>query len=104
MISVMTPWVSPSARRVIVPSSRGSRRPTWTSSPRKVCGFRKRIRHGFVVLAQPRFVLTGLYNHLNGVVNNHTPFPTNSVTYAGITARRQVPDGLHWQMAHGAPA
>ena len=26
--------------------------------------------------------LTGRYNHLNGVVNNHTPFPTNSVTYA----------------------
>lgn len=28
--------------------------------------------------------LTGRYNHLNGVVNNHTPFPTNSVTYATI--------------------
>ncbi len=28
--------------------------------------------------------LTGLYNHLNGVVNNHTPFPTNSVTYATV--------------------
>ena len=28
--------------------------------------------------------LTGRYNHLNGVVNNHTPFPTNSVTYATV--------------------
>lgn len=28
--------------------------------------------------------LTGLYNHFNGVVNNHTPFPTNSVTYASV--------------------
>ncbi len=28
--------------------------------------------------------LTGRYNHLNGVVNNRTPFPTNSVTYATV--------------------
>jgi arylsulfatase A-like enzyme len=28
--------------------------------------------------------LTGRYNHLNGVVNNHTPFPTNSVTHATV--------------------
>ena len=28
--------------------------------------------------------LTGRYNHLNGVVNNHTIFPTNSVTHATV--------------------
>ena len=28
--------------------------------------------------------LTGLYNHLNGVANNHTPFPTNNVTHATV--------------------
>jgi arylsulfatase A-like enzyme len=28
--------------------------------------------------------LSGRYNHLNGVVNNHTPFPTNSVTHATV--------------------
>jgi len=28
--------------------------------------------------------LTGRYNHLNGVANNHTPFPVTSVTYATI--------------------
>ena len=28
--------------------------------------------------------LTGQYNHLNGVANNHTPFPSNSVTYATV--------------------
>jgi arylsulfatase A-like enzyme len=28
--------------------------------------------------------LTGRYNHFNGVVNNHTPFPTNSVTHATV--------------------
>jgi arylsulfatase A-like enzyme len=28
--------------------------------------------------------LTGRYNHLNGVVNNHTPFPTDSVTHATV--------------------
>ena len=28
--------------------------------------------------------LTGQYNHLNGIINNHTEFPTNSVTYATL--------------------
>jgi arylsulfatase A-like enzyme len=28
--------------------------------------------------------LTGRYNHFNGVADNHTPFPTNSVTYATV--------------------
>ena len=28
--------------------------------------------------------LTGQYNHRNGIINNHTEFPTNSVTYATL--------------------
>jgi arylsulfatase A-like enzyme len=45
-----------------------------------------RFRNAFVttsLCAPSRAVfLTGRYNHLNGVANNFTPFPTNNVTWA----------------------
>jgi len=47
-----------------------------------------RFRHAFVTLSlcapSRTAFLTGRYNHLNGVCNNHTPFPTNNVTYASL--------------------
>ncbi|MDO8540623.1 MAG: sulfatase [Opitutaceae bacterium] len=47
-----------------------------------------RFRNAFVVLslcAPSRAVfLTGRYNHLNGIANNATPFPENSVTHATL--------------------
>jgi len=47
-----------------------------------------RFRNAFVTspLCSPARAgfLTGRYNHLNGVANNRTPFPTNSVTYATL--------------------
>ena len=47
-----------------------------------------RFRNAFVVnsLCAPSRTcfLTGRYSHLNGVANNHTPFPTNNVTHATL--------------------
>jgi arylsulfatase A-like enzyme len=47
-----------------------------------------RFRNAFVVnsLCAPSRAsfLTGCYGHVNGVVNNHTPFPVENVTHAGL--------------------
>ncbi len=47
-----------------------------------------RFRNAFVTLplcAPSRAAfLTGRYNHLNGIANNHTPFPDSSVTHASL--------------------
>jgi arylsulfatase A-like enzyme len=47
-----------------------------------------RFRNAFVVnsLCAPSRAsfLTGCYGHINGVVNNHTPFPVDNVTHANL--------------------
>jgi arylsulfatase A-like enzyme len=63
-----------------------------------------RFRNAFVVnsLCSPSRAafLTGRYGHLNGVVNNHTPFPTDSVTWASLLRRAGYTTGYigKWHM------
>jgi arylsulfatase A-like enzyme len=62
----------------------------WLQTPNldRIASEGVRFRNAFVVnaLCSPSraVFLTGRYNHLNGVANNHTPFPTNNVTHASL--------------------
>ncbi|XZE43400.1 sulfatase family protein [Pirellulaceae bacterium SH467] len=62
----------------------------WLESPNldRLAADGVRFRNAFVVtgLCAPSRAafLTGRYGHLNGVIDNHTPFPVNSVTHATL--------------------
>ncbi len=64
-----------------------------------------RFRNAFVVnsLCSPSRAnfLTGHYSHLNGVANNHTPFPTDAVTYAGLLRAAGYTTGYAGKWHHG---
>src|SRR5689334_16448581 len=63
-----------------------------------------RFRNAFAVnaLCAPSRAsfLTGTYGHVNGIVNNHTPFPVDSVTHAALLRRAGYRTGYvgKWHM------
>ncbi|MSU51180.1 MAG: DUF4976 domain-containing protein [Opitutus sp.] len=62
----------------------------WFQSPHmdRLAAEGVRFRNAFVTLSlcapSRAAYLTGRYNHANGVANNHTPFPLESVTHASV--------------------
>jgi arylsulfatase A-like enzyme len=64
-----------------------------------------RFRNAFVVssLCSPSRAafLTGRYNHANGVVNNHTPFPAGAVTWASLLRGAGYTTGYVGKFHHG---
>lgn len=62
----------------------------WLESPNldKLASEGVRFRNAFVVLAlcspSRAAFLTGQYGHRNGIIDNHTPFPEQSVTHASL--------------------
>lgn len=62
----------------------------WLESPNldKLASEGVRFRNAFVVLAlcspSRASFLTGQYGHRNGIIDNHTPFPEQSVTHASL--------------------
>src|SRR5215212_1606430 len=62
----------------------------WLQTPNmdRIAAEGVRFRNAFVVnsLCAPSrsIFLTGLYSHLNGVANNHTPFPNENITWAKV--------------------
>lgn len=62
----------------------------WFKTPNldRIAAEGMRFRNAFVTLSlcapSRAAFLTGRYNHANGVIDNHTPFPTNNVTHATL--------------------
>jgi|ERR1043166_7582307 arylsulfatase A-like enzyme len=78
----------------------------WFESPNmdRLAAEGVRFRNAFVTksLCSPSRTafLTGRYNHLNGVANNHTPFPVDNVTHATLLRKAGYTTGYigKWHM------
>lgn len=75
----------------VVQAEQGERgRYPWFKTPHmdRIAAEGVRFRNAFVTLSlcapSRAAFLTGRYNHLNGVIDNYTPFPTESVTHASL--------------------
>lgn len=64
-----------------------------------------RFRNAFVTLSlcspSRSTFLTGTYNHVNGVLNNSTPFPEGNVTYASLMRDAGYDTGFFGKFHHG---
>jgi autotransporter-associated beta strand protein len=91
----------------VVQRERGSEaRFPWFETPNldRLAAGGVRFRNAFVVhsLCSPSraSMLTGRYGHLNGIIDNQTPFPTNAVTWATLLASAGYINGYvgKWHM------
>lgn len=64
-----------------------------------------RFRNAFVTMSlcspSRAAFLTGTYNHVNGVINNSTPFPESNVTYASLMRDAGYDTGFFGKFHHG---
>jgi arylsulfatase A-like enzyme len=80
----------------------------WFQSPHmdRLAAEGVRFRNAFVTLSlcapSRAAYLTGRYNHANGVVNNHTPFPVTSVTHASLLRTAGYKTAYFGKWHHGS--
>jgi arylsulfatase A-like enzyme len=92
----------------VVQNEQGERaRFPWFQTPNmdRIAAQGVRFRNAFVTLplcspSRATF-LTGTYNHVNGVLNNTTPFPENNVTYASLMRDAGYATGFFGKFHHG---
>ncbi len=79
-LGVVQPRAGRSAPLPLVPDAETS-----TGSPPKGPPVPQRVRGQLALCADAVLaMLTGRYSHHNGIADNQTPFPTDSVTYASL--------------------
>ena len=92
----------------VVQKEQGERaRFPWFETPNmdRIAAEGVRFRNAFVTLSlcspSRSTFLTGTYNHVNGVLNNSTPFPNGSVTYSSLMRDAGYETGFFGKFHHG---
>lgn len=92
----------------VVQKEQGERaRFPWFQTPNmdRIAAQGVRFRNAFVTLSlcspSRATFLTGTYNHVNGVLNNSTPFPERNVTYASLMRDAGYDTGFFGKFHHG---
>ena len=92
----------------VVQNEQGERaRFPWFQTPNmdRIAAQGIRFRNAFVTMSlcspSRAAFLTGTYNHVNGVLNNTTPFPKKNVTYASLMRDAGYDTGFFGKFHHG---
>jgi arylsulfatase A-like enzyme len=92
----------------VVQKEQGERaRFPWFKTPNmdRIAAQGVRFRNAFVTMSlcspSRATFLTGTYNHVNGVLNNSTPFPESNVTYASLMRDAGYDTGFFGKFHHG---